>query len=74
MFNVYLQTLQSHFRNMDGGWTYVFNDYWELNLTMHFHDEIILKSPGGLWDYEDMFRKYNSMLIYNSTHASSNPD
>jgi len=49
------ETLQSHFRNL-GGWTWVFKDYYDLNLTQRFHDEIVTKSPGGLWDYEDMFR------------------
>jgi len=49
-------TLMNHYRNLGEAWTWVFNDYWVLNLTMHFHDDIVTKSPGGLWDYEDMFR------------------
>jgi PhoPQ-activated pathogenicity-related protein len=50
------ETLQSHYRNLGGGWTFVFKDYYDVNLTMKFHDDIVVKSPGGLWDYEDMFR------------------
>jgi PhoPQ-activated pathogenicity-related protein len=49
-------TLQNHYRNLGGAWTFVFNDYYKLNLTAKFHDDIVIKSPGGLWDYEDMFR------------------
>jgi PhoPQ-activated pathogenicity-related protein len=49
-------TLQNHYRNLGGAWTFVFNDYYKVNMTQHFHDEIVTKSPGGLWDYEDMFR------------------
>jgi len=60
-----IQTLQSHYRNL-GGWTWVFNDYWVLNLTQHFHDEIVTKSPGGLWDYEDMFRESYDWLVLNT--------
>jgi len=48
-------TLQAHYRNL-GGWTWVFNDYWELNLTQHFHDEKAINHVDGLWNYEDMFR------------------
>jgi PhoPQ-activated pathogenicity-related protein len=48
-------TLQAHYRNL-GGWTWVFNDYWELNLTQHFHDDIATNWENGIWNYEDMFR------------------
>jgi PhoPQ-activated pathogenicity-related protein len=48
-------TLQAHYRNL-GGWTWVFNDYWELNLTQHFHDDLVTNWDYGLWSYEDMFR------------------
>jgi PhoPQ-activated pathogenicity-related protein len=49
-------TLQAHYRNLGGAWTFVFSDYYAVNLTMKMHDDIVIKSPGGLWDYEDMFR------------------
>jgi PhoPQ-activated pathogenicity-related protein len=48
-------TLQSHFRNL-GGWTFVFSDYWEQNLTQHFHDDDVTNWVDGLWNYEDMIR------------------
>jgi len=49
------ETLQAHYRNL-GGWTWVFNDYWELNLTQDFHNEKATNWEDGLWNYEDMFR------------------
>jgi len=48
-------TLQSHYRNL-GNWTWVFNDYYEQNLTKHFHDHDVTNWEDGLWNYEDMFR------------------
>jgi len=48
-------TLQSHFRNL-GGWTWVFNDYYEQNLTQHFHDDLVTNWENGLWNSEDMIR------------------
>jgi PhoPQ-activated pathogenicity-related protein len=49
-------SLQAHYRNLGGAWSFAFSDYYECNLTARIHDDIVLKSPGGLWDYEDMFR------------------
>jgi len=48
-------TLQAHYRNL-GGWTFVFDDYYAVNLTQHFHDDKVTNWVNGLWNYEDMFR------------------
>lgn len=48
-------TLQAHYRSL-GGWSFVFNDYYELNLTQHFHDDKVTNWENGLWNYEDMIR------------------
>jgi len=48
-------TLQSHYRSL-GGWSFVFNDYYKLNLTQHFHDDRVTNWENGLWNYEDMIR------------------
>jgi len=48
-------TLQAHYRSL-GGWTFVFSDYYNLNLTQRFHEDLITNWEYGVWTYEDMFR------------------
>jgi len=48
-------TLMAHYRSL-GGWTFVFSDYYNLNLTQRFHEDIFTNWDYGLYTYEDMFR------------------
>merc|ERR1712150_255539 len=47
------ETLQSHFRAFEGGWSFAFRPYWRENLTLHFDDPI---ATDDLYNYEDMYR------------------
>jgi len=50
------QTLQAHYRNLGGAWSFAFFNYFVLNLTSHIHDDQVTNWEYGLWTYEDMFR------------------
>lgn len=54
--------LLNHQRNMDGGWSFVFNDYWNENLTL----EVLHPKSQRVWEVEDMwyYRERFTMPYY----------
>ena len=51
-----------HFQSLGGAWSFAFSDFYRENLTQHFDDDIVTNPEYGLWNHEDMFRKYSSSV------------
>ena len=59
IYVIYLKSLQSvmaHYRALGGAYSFALEPYYECNLTQYLLDPIST-APGGLFDYEDPYRK-----------------
>jgi PhoPQ-activated pathogenicity-related protein len=52
MINIDGGTILQHNQNMDGGWSFVFSPYYNVNLTQELYNPKTTR----LWDVEDMYR------------------
>ncbi len=50
----FLQCLMDHFMSMDGGWSWAFRPYYEMNVTQDFHNP----KADDLFEIEDMFCEF----------------